>query len=90
MSDLNKNNNPIIIIGGGDNDSLMIELVRINAENQKLEIITIEEAKEKGLIENYITQPPILHELTFTDDFSEVRSARNIRREKSRKSKKRK
>ena len=93
MSSPIKSTNPIMIIGGSDNTSLMIELARIKAENHKLEVVTIEEAQEKGFVQNIpYKAPPILPlgEYIVTDNSVRTKSARNIRREKSRKSKKRK
>ena len=93
MSNPIKNANPILIIGGSDNTSLMFEIARIKSENHKLEVVTIEEAQEKGFVQTIpYKAPPIipLAEYIVTDNSIRTKSARNMRREKSRKSKKRK
>ena len=88
MGDIKPN---VIIIGSGhDAELLAIKIAEMKLENPNVELITLEEAKEKGLTETYkITAPPPLPELYLKDNFfSDGKSARNKRREAERKAKK--
>ena len=83
----------VIIVGSGHNAGLLaMKIAEMKLENPNVEIVTLEEAKERGLTETYkITAPPPLPELYLKDNiFSDGKSARNKRREAERKSKKRK
>lgn len=83
----------VIIVGSGHNSGLLaMKIAEMRLENPNVEIVTIEEAKERGLTETYkITAPPPLPEIYLKDNFfSNGKSARNERREAERKSKKRK
>lgn len=87
-----KKPNVIIVGSGHDAGLLAMKIAEIKLENPNVEIVTLEEAKERGLTETYkITAPPPLPELYLKDNlFSDGKSARNKRREAERKSKKRK
>lgn len=83
----------IIIVGSGDNAGLLaIKIAEMKLQNPNVEIVTLEEAKKRGLAETYkIEAPPPLPELYLKDTISSLgKSARNKRREAKRKSKKRK
>lgn len=82
----------IIIVGSGNDAGLLaLKIAELKLAHPSCEIVTIEEAKERGLTETYkITPPPKLPALCEKLDFySDGKSARNIRRENKRKSKKR-
>lgn len=87
----------IIIVGSGHGDDLLaLRLAEIKAENPNVEVVTIEEAKQRGLSETFeykalpqMPEPILLKQNVFGFG-SGGKSARNIRRENERKSKKNK
>lgn len=85
-----KKPNVIIVGSGHDAGLLAMKIAEMKLENPNVEIVTLEEAKERGLTETYkITAPPPLPELYLKDNFfSDGKSARNKRREAERKAKK--
>jgi hypothetical protein len=85
--------NKAMIIGGGGNNALTLKrIAELRTENPDIEIVSLNEAKEKGLSQTYeYKAPPQLPELvSLKDNFKGVKSARNKRREEERKAKKNK
>lgn len=87
----------IIIVSSGYGAGLLaLRLAEIKAANPNVEVVTIEEAKERGLSETFgykarpqMPEPILLKQNVFGFE-SGGKSARNIRRENERKSKKNK
>jgi len=94
----NKNKNyDLILVGGNHLNSLAVELAKYNEFNG-VKICHTEKSLDELMLENgirsdfnfKITAPPIIPELTLKDNFVySGKSPRNMRREKSRKAKKR-
>jgi hypothetical protein len=92
------NKKPDLIIIGGEEvgKSIALELAIAKLDNPNYAIVTLDEAKEKNLIDiipdlkiKPIMPPPELPEMTLKENFySSGKSARNIRREQERKNKK--
>jgi len=84
----------LIIIGGGHSGGLTaIRIAEIKAMHPNVEVVTFEEAKERGLAESfeYKAHPPLpeLQQIVLKDNFfSGGKSNRNKRREAERKAKK--
>jgi len=84
----------ILIIDSGHNAGLVaVQIAEIKAMHPNLEVVTSEEAKERGLTESikYKARPPLpeLQQLILKDNFfSDGKSNRNKRRESERKAKK--
>jgi len=84
----------VIIVGSGHEAGLLaMKIAEMKLENPNVEIVTLEEAKERGLMQTFeITAPkpiPELHQVVLKDNFfSDGKSARNKRREAERKAKK--
>ena len=93
----NKNkNHDLILVGGNHLNSIAVELAKYNEFNgvKICQTESLDELMlENGIRSDFnfkITAPPIIPELTLKDDFVySGKSARNMRREKSRKTKKR-
>lgn len=85
-----KKPNVIIVGSGHDAGLLAMEIAELKLANPNCEVVTLEEAKEKGLTQTFeITAPKQFQELYFSDNFfSDGKSARNKRREAERKAKK--
>lgn len=90
------NKKPNILIIGGEKMGKSIELTMGKLNNPNYAIVTLDEAKEKKLIDiipdlkiTPIKPLPELQEMTLKDNFfNSGKSARNIRREQERKNKK--
>lgn len=84
----------VIIVGSGHEAGLLaIKIAELKLANPNCEVVTIEEAKERGLAQTFeITAPkplPELQQVYLKDNFfSHDKSARNKRREAERKAKK--
>jgi uncharacterized spore protein YtfJ len=84
----------VIIVGSGHDAGLLaMKIAELKLANPNCEVVTIEEAKERGLTKTFtITAPRIIPEIQqvhLKDNFlSDGRSARNKRREAERKAKK--
>jgi FlaA1/EpsC-like NDP-sugar epimerase len=84
----------VIIVGSGHEAGLLaMKIAELKLANPNCEVVTLEEAKERGLIQTFeITAPkplPELQQVYLKDNyFSDGKSARNKRREAERKAKK--
>lgn len=85
-----KKPNVIIVGSGHDGGLLAMKIAELKLANPNCEVVTLEEAKEKGLTQTFeITVPKQFQELYLIDNFfSDGKSARNKRREAERKAKK--
>lgn len=85
--------NVIIVVSGHEADLLAMKIAELNLANPNCEVVTLEEAKERGLTQTFeIRAPkplPELQQVILKDNFSrDGKSARNKRRESERKAKK--
>ena len=84
-----------VIVVGIDHDAglLALKIAELKAANPNIEVVTIEEAKKRGIVESFpITAPkelPVIPYLHPNNNFYfDGKSARNKRREAERKAKK--
>ncbi|MDX1350077.1 MAG: hypothetical protein R3279_07515 [Putridiphycobacter sp.] len=52
----------VLIVGSGRSELMAAKIAELQAQNPDMEVVTIEEAKERGLSQVFeITAPPLLH-----------------------------
>ena len=53
----------VLIVGSGGGGLMAAKIAELQAQNPNMEVVTIEEAKERGLSQTFeITAPPLLDE----------------------------